>query len=209
MSMFVVTPAMACAPQEQISKEEQSKIVNKILAYKTTEEGKEIFSTIDFEIDWSNAVLVKHGNGYMLSALTEKSTLISNVNGVSLLYDGSKVRDVFLIESREIANGFAVRSRSLINENEGSDAIIIKDNTGKAKLYVQDLSTNEITSIDITCEDICKGIVSAGCSIGAVLLCAAICGPAAPACVFICSILYGLICVYSQGTDCDYLCSIV
>ncbi|NPE28956.1 hypothetical protein HNV12_13525 [Methanococcoides sp. SA1] len=209
VSMFAVAPAMACAPQEQVSKEEESKIVNEILPYTTTKEGKEILSKIDFEVDWSKAVLVKQGSGYLLTVITEKSTSISDVKGVSLFYDGSKVTDVFLVESREITNGIAVTSQSLINENDGTEAIIVKDNIGKAKLYVQDMSTNEITTLDISCEDICKGVVSVGCTVGGYLLCTGVCGPAAPACAIICGIIYGLVCTYGQGTDCDYLCTLV
>ncbi|MDW7727805.1 MAG: hypothetical protein SCH70_11975 [Candidatus Methanoperedens sp.] len=208
LSLFVVTPSMACAPIEQMSSEEEIKITNEILAYKTTKEGEKIFRKIDFEVDWSRSVLVKQGDGYMLTALAGGSTSISDVNGVSLLYDGSKVTNVFVIASREIANGFGLTVRSLINKNEGADAIIVKDNTGKAKLYVQDLSTNEITSLDITCYDICENVVSIGCSVGAVLLCAMACGPGAPVCAVVCSVLYGLICLHSQGTDCDYLCTL-
>ena len=209
VSMFAVAPAMACAPQEQVSKEEESKIINEILPYTNTKEGREILNKVDFEVDWSKSVLVKQGDGYLLSVITEKSNSISDVKGVSLFYDGSKVTDAFLVKSKEITNGFAVTSHSLINDNEGSEAIIVKDNTGKAKLYVQDLSTTEITSIDLTCEDICEGVVSSGCTVGSVILCAAICGPAVGACLVVCSVLYGLVCVYSQGTDCDYLCTLV
>lgn len=205
-------PAMACEPKQpisEISKEEENKIVNEILDYKETKQVKDILDELDFEVDWSNAVLTKADDGYMLSAfLSPKPVSLSNIKGISLIYDGSEVKDVVLMESSKITNGVAFRISSMFNKDESIDAMLVKDNTGNARLQVQNLQTGEITSLDLSCEDLCENVVSIGCSIGAVLVCGAICGPAVP-CLLVCGILYGLICTNSQGTDCDYLCSIV
>ena len=37
----------------------------------------------------------------------------------------------------------------------------------------------------------------------------ALCGVNLGACVLLCGTIYSLVYAYSQGTDCDYLCSIV
>ena len=44
--------------------------------------------------------------------------------------------------------------------------MLVKDNTGNARLHAQNLQTGEITSIDLSCEEICEGIVKYGCSLG-------------------------------------------
>jgi hypothetical protein len=120
-----------------------------------------------------------------------------------------EVTNVFLVESNEIANGFSFSHISLINENEGFETLVTKGSDGKGKLYTKDLATNTVTTLDITCHDVCLPVVAIGCSVGSVVLCAAVCGPAAPACALICASIYALMCLYAQGTDCDYLCSLV
>ena len=206
-------PAMACEPKQpisEISKEEENKIVNEILDYKKTKQVKDILNELDFEVDWSNAVLTKADDGYMLSAFSsQKPVSLSNIKGISLIYDGSEVKDVVLMESSKITNGVAFRVSSMFNEDESIDAMLVKDNTGNARLYVQNPQTGEITSLDLSCEDICEAIVLAGCVLGALVLCGAICGPGIGLCAGFCALLYAAICEYAQGTDCDYLCSIV
>ena len=211
VSMVSVTPAMACEPKQlinEISKEEENKIVNEIIKYKETKQVKDILDKLDYEVDWSNAVLTKADDGYMLSAFSsQKPVSLSNIKGISLIYDGSEVKDVVLMESRKITNGVTFRVSSMFNKDESIDAMLVKDNTGNAKLHVQNLQTGEITSLDLSCEEICEGIVDIGCTIGSVLVCAAVCGPAVGACLILCSCLYVLICTNVPGTDCDSLCN--
>jgi len=171
---------------------------------------KDILDKLDFEVDWSNAVLTKTDDGYMLSAFSsQKPVSLSNIKGISLIYDGSEVKDVILMESSKITNGVTFRLSSMFNENESIDTMLVKDNTGNARLHAQNLQTGEITSIDLSCEEICEGIVKYGCSLGGVAACAALCGAAFGVCAVLCAWVYIDVCENLPGTDCDYLCSTV